>query len=516
MPANDSTRDSITSATSGVSRRRFVKAAGASGIAVGLAGCTGGGGGDGGDGGDGGGGDGGATDTPINTEPPEEEVTIQLLADANFEGASDQIMQTMRENGGLPDTVQVEWLAGSFESGNRQSQFQQLLSAGEGSPTIMMMDNGWTIPFIARNQLQNLSSSLPESLISDVEDRYLDTMLATASNQDGDLFGVPLFADFPTIQYRKDVLREAGYSDSEFETWATEPMTWQDFSNVVADGMEIDGMEQGFNWQGAAYIGLACCDFVEFMGSWGGSYFGEFGNLFGPIGDRPITVEEDQVIDALRMMRTFIHGQDDEFALEGYQDISPDAVVQYTEEPSREPFTQGRTVALRNWPYSININGSEENFGEDLGVMPMPYAVTAEESPYGPEIGGSTSALGGWHLCLNPNSSDAKKQAAAQVFRALNNEQVRLDLFEIGGWIPPIPDLIDTEETRQLDVIGRYVDSIQVAAQNAVPRPVTAIWPQQSTQVSKEVNATIRQQKSPSDAMSALAQSLESLEQQGS
>jgi hypothetical protein len=49
-----------------------------------------------------------------------------------------------------------------------------------------------------------------------------------------------------------------------------------------------------------------------------------------------------------------------------------------------------------------------------------------------------------------------------------------------------------------------------------VPRPVTAIWPQQSTQVSKEVNATIRQQKSPSDAMSALAQSLESLEQQGS
>jgi len=503
----------------GVSRRRFVEAAGASGIVVGLAGCTGGGGGDGSDGGgDGGGDEGGGettTDEPINTEPPEEEVTIQLLADANFEGASDEIMQSLRDKGGLPETVQVDWLAGSFESGNRQSQFQQLLSAGEGSPTIMMMDNGWTIPFIARNQLQNLSASLPDSLVSDVQDRYLDTMLATASNQDGDLFGIPLFADFPTIQYRKDTLREAGYSDSDFETWATEPMQWGEFSEVVADGMGIDGMEQGFNWQGASYVGLACCDFVEFMSSWGGSYFGAFENLFGPIGDRPITVEEEPVINALRMMRTFIHGQDDEYALEGYQDISPDAVVQYTEEPSREPFTQGRTVALRNWPYSININASEENFGEDLGAMPIPYQVTAEESDYGPEIGGSPSALGGWHLCLNPNSSSAKKQAAAQVFRALNNEQVRLDLFEIGGWIPPIPDLIDTEETRQLDVIGRYVDTLQVAAENAVPRPVTAIWPQQSTQVSKEVNATIRQQKSPEDAMSSLADTLESLEQQG-
>ncbi|MEF8877686.1 MAG: substrate-binding domain-containing protein, partial [Haloarculaceae archaeon] len=202
MPANDRTREGRTS---GISRRRFVKAAGASGIAVGLAGCTGGGGGDGGDGGGGDGGGSTATETPISTDPPEEEVTIQLLADANFEGASDQIMQSLRENGGLPDTVQVDWLAGSFESGNRQSQFQQLLSAGEGEPTIMMMDNGWTIPFIARNQLQNLSASLPEDLIGEVQDKYLDTMLATASNRDGDLFGIPLFADFPTIHYRKDV-----------------------------------------------------------------------------------------------------------------------------------------------------------------------------------------------------------------------------------------------------------------------------------------------------------------------
>jgi ABC-type glycerol-3-phosphate transport system substrate-binding protein len=251
------------------------------------------------------------------------------------------------------------------------------------------------------------------------------------------------------------------------------------------------------------------------MGSWGGSYFGEFQNLFGPIGDRPITVEEEPVINALRMMRTFIHGSDDEFALDGYQDISPDAVVQYTEEPSREPFTQGRTVALRNWPYSININGASDVYGEDLGVMPIPFAVSAEDSAYGPEIGGSTSALGGWHLCLNPNASDAKKQAALQVFQALNNDQVRLDLFEIGGWIPPIPDLINTSETQELDIIGRYVDSLQVAASNAVPRPVTAIWPQQSTQVASEVNSCIRQQKSPEDAMSSLAGSLESLEQQG-
>ena len=497
---------------SGVSRRRFVKAAGASGAVYGLAGCAGGGGGS------------ESTETEqIDTEPPSEEVTVELATDSNFKSAGDQIVQSMREHGGLPETVDIKWTAGSFESGDRQAKYQQLLNAGNSSPTIMMMDNGWTIPFIARDQLTNLSQALPDEIVSTVKDDYVQTMVATATDQSGDLFGVPLFADFPTIQYRKDVLREAGYSDADFDQWATEPMTWSEFSTVVAEGREaLDGMldgdttAQGFNWQGKAYVGLACCDLVEFMGSWGGSYFGEFGNLFGPVGDRPVTVDEQQVVDAIKMMRTFIYGSDDPEALDDYEQISPQNVVSYTEEPSRTPFTEGRAVALRNWPYSININGTEENFGEDLGVMPMPYAVTADESKYGPEIGGSTSALGGWHLALNPNAPAEKKSAAYQVFKALQTDQVRLDLFEIGGWIPPIPDLIDTEQTRQLDLIGRYVDSLAVASENAVPRPVTAVWPQQSSKISQEVNASLRQEKSPADAMSSLKEAIQSIEEQGS
>jgi len=500
----------------GVRRRRFVKAAGATGAVAGLAGCLGGGGD-----GDGGGGGGGEVET-IPDEPPEEEVEITLSTDSNFANSQEEIVSTMRENGGLPDTVKLNWTAGSFESGQRQARYQQLLGAGQESPTIMMMDNGWTIPFIARNQLLNLNQAFPEDLVSSVEDKLLSNMLATAQGQNGDLFGVPLFADFPTIQYRKDLFREAGYSDSDFDTWATEPMKWSDFSEMVAQVRDETGTEMGFNWQGDSYVGLACCDFVEFMGSWGGSYFGAFDNLFGPVGDRPITVDEEQVLNALQMMRTFIHGQEDPEALSEFTQCSPQNVVSFTEEPSRTPFTEGNAVALRNWPYSIVINGaepSEENdqtgFGEDLGVMPIPFHTSESDSPYGPEIGGSTSALGGWHLTVNPNAPMQKKQAALQVFRALQNDQVRLDLFEIGGWIPPVPDLIDTEETRQLDVIGRYVDSIAVAGQNAVPRPVTAVWPSQSSKVSQQVNASLRQEKSPSQALSDLKGELEALEQQG-
>ena len=494
MPENDTSKS--------VSRRQYLAATGALG-AAGLAGCSGGGG-------DGGGGN---TDEPIDTDAPDEDVTIQVAADSNFANAADDIIQTLREDGGLPENIDIEFLAGSFTTGDRRSQYQQILSAGQERPTIMMMDNGWTIPFIARGQIANLSQQLPSSITDAVTNDYLGNMVATAQGQNGDLYGIPLFADFPTIQYRKDLMREAGYSDSDFETWATEPMTWQEFSQVVRETMDATDTQMGFNWQGAAYEGLSCCDFIEFMGSHGGSYFGEFENYFGPVGDRPITVNDESVINAIRMMRTFINGQDDSTALEGYADISPDAVVQYKEESSREPFTNGNAVALRNWPYSININAASDVFGEDLGVMPIPYAVSRSDSQY-ESIGGSTSALGGWHLTLNPNASDVRKQAAVQLFRALQTDEVRLRMFEIGGWIPPIPDLINTDRTQQLDTIGRYVDSLQVAGQNALPRAVTVVWPSQSTQIANEVNAALRQEKSPSQAMSDLESSLQSIEEQ--
>lgn len=485
-----------------VSRRQYLAATGALG-AAGLAGCSGGGG-------DGGGGN---TDEPIDTDAPDEDVTIQIAADSNFANAADDIIRTLREDGGLPENIDIEFLAGSFTTGDRRSQYQQILSAGQERPTVMMMDNGWTIPFIARGQIANLSQQLPSSITDAVTNDYLGNMVATAQGQNGDLYGIPLFADFPTIQYRKDLMREAGYSDSDFETWATEPMTWQEFSQVVRETMDATDTQMGFNWQGAAYEGLSCCDFIEFMGSHGGSYFGEFENYFGPIGDRPITVNDESVINAIRMMRTFINGQDDPTAVEGYADISPDAVVQYKEESSREPFTNGNAVALRNWPYSININAASDVFGEDLGVMPIPFAVSRNDSQY-ESIGGSTSALGGWHLTLNPNASDVRKQAAVQLFRALQTDEVRIRMFEIGGWIPPIPDLINTDRTRQLEPIGRYVDSLQVAGRNALPRAVTVVWPSQSTQIANEVNAALRQEKSPSQAMSDLESSLQSIEEQ--
>jgi hypothetical protein len=247
-------------------------------------------------------------------------------------------------------------------------------------------------------------------------------------------------------------------------------MTWSEFSQATADAKEEAGTDYGFTFQANIYEGLSCCDFNEFMSSWGGAYFGGRENLFGPVGDRPITVDEQQVIDSIRMVRTFINGSDDEFAMDDYQKISPEAVLQWTEEPSRQPFTNGNAVANRNWPYSIPINGAEDAFGEDFGTMPIPFAVPESESPY-EGLGGTSSALGGWHATINPNAPADKKSAAYHVLNAMKAESVQLLALEEIGWLPPRPDLFESDRAQNVPIIGRYIDTLRVAGENAVPRP---------------------------------------------
>ncbi|MEF8882968.1 MAG: sugar ABC transporter substrate-binding protein, partial [Halapricum sp.] len=61
--------------------------------------------------------------------------------------------------------------------------------------------------------------------------------------------------------------------------------------------------------------------------------------------------------------------------------------------------------------------------------------------------------------------------------------------------------------------IGNFLETMAVAAENTVPRPVTGIWPDESPLIAEEVHNAYRGQKSPEQAMSDLKDSLENVEQ---
>ena len=468
-----------------ISRRRVLKTAGATAfVGAGLAGCL-----------------------ASGQESPN---TVEFAANTDVADMIDEIEAKLHE-AGLPDDIHLSALAGVSASGARKQQYNRWLSAGLENPSLYMMDSGWTIPFILRDQLVNLSERRPD-LTERVKNEYFQTLVETAQGPNGDLYGIPLFPDAGTILYRKDLVKEAGFSPDD-EEWATNPITWKKFSEVAKQTAEQTDTQYGFTFQGAAYEGLSCCDFREFTGTWGGSYFGAKENLFGPVGGRPVTTDSEPVIKATRMVRTFIDGNASNALDSVAGNIAPRAVLQWQEETSRTPFSEGNAVMHRNWPYAINIAGAEDAYGEDLGVMPIPYGVEESEAEFD-GYGGTVSALGGWHVALNPNSQ--KKEMALKVIEAMASEEFYMFLFEELGWLPPVKEMFESQQAQDVPVMGRYLNTLQMAVENAIPRPVTVAWPQQSTKIAQNANSAFSGDGTPKQKMQTLANQLEEIEEQSS
>ncbi|WP_227352874.1 extracellular solute-binding protein [Haladaptatus salinisoli] len=460
-------------------RRRFVKTVGATGALSGLSGLA--------------------------TAARQGQTTIQWAGNPVDKQNVGKINQALH-NAGLPQNINIEVIVTSNISDDVQQQYRQWLQAGRNQPDILRMDSGWTIPFIARGQIANLNQELSQSSLNRIKQDNFTASVNTASAPNGDLYAVPYFTDLPTIQYRKDWVTNAGF-DPDGQNWATEPISWKRFSNVISKTQQQQNTQYGYSWQASAYEGLSCCTFNELMTTWGGAYFGGRDNLFGPVGERPITVNEQPVIQALRMGRTFIHGQQDQFSMQGYQQISPQAVLQWTEGPSQSAFMNENAVAMRWWP--SGLYDAAQKFGDRLGVMPIPYGVRPNQAKY-EGTGGTAAALGGWHLALNPNSQN--KQAAVQVLNAVAKVPFREFEFRTLGYVPPDNTYLQSQRAQQVSIWGNYLDTLRLAGETAIPRPVTVVWPDESTAIADRVNGALAQQQAPQPAMSALQSTLQDIE----
>lgn len=476
----------------GVSRRSFVKAASASGVAVGLAGCIYGG-------------SGGGSGTTV----------VWGFSPTEAQNYGKQIKKLFHDNG-LSKDITLDLSPVSSKTGSQRKKYKQILNAGQSNPDMFMMDCGWTIPFIEREQIMNLQQELPEARIKEINNEYFSPSARTAKDPDtGDIYGVPIYPDFPVMQYRKDLVKKAGYQPDK-KGWATTPKTWKRFNEITADVMKQTNTDMGYSFQFDAYVGLSCCDFNEFLTSWGGAYFGSVNNLFGPIGERPITIAEKPVQQSLRMVRTFIHGQKDPEALSGYSKIAPTEVLTWTEEPSRKPFANGNVVMHRNWPYAIPLTISEAEWAtpETYGVMPIPYSKKGSTSPTQKGVGGTTSALGGWHTTVNPNTEN--KEAVMEIIKTQMKKEVQIGLFDIIGWLPPKPKLLDSKAAQKVEPMGQYLDTFKVSGQNSVSRPVTVVWPSESKATYQEVNAIASQEQPVKSGLEKLDRRITKIENSAS
>ncbi|GAB3673077.1 ABC transporter substrate-binding protein [Halopiger thermotolerans] len=434
-------------------------------------------------------------------------MTVEYATAPLFGDIQDQLIESMR-NAGLPENISVEFSTGVWGADDQQDRYTQILQAGQSTPDVMLTNFSYTSAFAPRGWLVDLNKALPQEKLDELENDYHQTMV-DSMRWEGGLYGIPQFVDIPAILYRKDYVRNAGY-DPEGENWATEPMTWSEFSDIVSDTVEENDLDHGYTLT-LNHRTIAHQTGYEKLVTMGGNYFGDMENQHGPIGDRPITVDDGPVIETLRLLRTFMHGSDDEYALEDVSgDILPSEALGWDTQPSQESFQAGQAAFHRNWSYAIAQFAGEDAFGEDLGVMPFPYGVPKDEAKY-EGTGGTNATLGGWHLSLNPNSENLP--AAVELIKAMTSDQFYLDIFELTGSTPPKPELYESDQAAEVPIMSRYLDTLRLQSENQWVHPINSIWDSQSDAIAEEFTACLEQKQSPEEAAAAAQEAVEEIEQ---
>ena len=311
-------------------------------------------------------------------------------------------------------------------STERLSLYQQILSANSSDIDVMQIDVVW--PGLLANHLLDLRDVLGD----DAAAGHFDTIVINNTIDDR-LVAMPWFTDAGVLYYREDLLEKYGHEV---------PTTWQELTEIAreikdAERAEGNGRMQGFVFQGRAYEGLTV-NALEWVASFGGGTVVD--------NDGEVTINNAQAAEALDLAASWVG------------DISPDGVLNYTEEEARGVFQGGNAVFMRNWPYAWALaQSNDSDVRGNVGVTQLPT---------GGENGQSAAGLGGWNLAVSRYSDNPELAVDLVAFLTGEEEQKRRAIQ--ASYNPTIDALYQDEEV--LEAVP-FFGTLYHTFVNAVARP---------------------------------------------
>ena len=367
---------------------------------------------------------------------------------------------------------QVNLISTPNSATERLALYQQLLAAGASDVDVFQIDVVW--PGILGNHFLDLAP-----YAKDVVKNHFAAIVQN-NTVDGKLVAMPWFTDAGLLYYRKDLLAKHG---------AQPPQTWQELTDTakkIQDAERAAGNDKmwGFVWQGRAYEGLTC-NALEWVSSYNG------GTIVDDKGK--ITINNPKAVAALDTAAGWV------------KTISPEGVLNYTEEESRGVFQSGNAVFMRNWPYAWPLaQGPESAIKDKVGVSALPR---------GGADGRHAATLGGWQLSVSKYSKNKELAADLVMYLTSAEEQKRRAIH--GAYNPTIESLYkDADVLKAVPFFGELYDTFV----NAVARPSTvtgAKYNQVSNEFWNAVHGVLSGRAKAQDSLAQLETSLKRMSRGG-
>lgn len=336
------------------------------------------------------------------------------------------------------------------------------LNAKNGEPDVFTQDCIWIPEFGGAG----LALPLDEFITDEDKAAYYPGLIENCT-WDGKTVAWPWFVDGGFLYYRSDLLDKHGFAA---------PTSWEELTNAATEivAQEENPELQGFLWQ-AKQAEVLVCDWVEFLGSAGGS------TLTG----LEVTINNDAGNAALQFMHDLIYELQ----------VTPEAVLTYDEEPSRQPFTSGNGVFLRNWSYVYNI-------AQDPAESKVVDQVAFEPLPHFPE-GKSTATLGGYQFGVNASSKHPEEAFKLVQYLSSEASQKRYAL-EIAV-APTRPAVYDDPELQEKNP---FMVGLKEVFTGSTARPIHPAYPQMSLAMQSGLSSALANQKGVKEALDEMAQQI--------
>lgn len=311
--------------------------------------------------------------------------------------------------------------------------------------------NGWTVPLDDKWPSSDRSNYLPGPL--------------QGCTYNGKLWAAPCYTDAGLIYYRTDIIK-------------TPPTTWQELS-TMSKAVPSSQAKFGYLWQGAQYEGLVC-DFIEVL-------YGYNGSVLDANDPKKITINSPEAVQALTEMVGWVGT------------ISPAAVTTYKEEDARSAWQNGDAAFMRNWPYAF-VLGNDPKTSKIAGKFDVHPMLSSGGSSTG------HSNLGGWQYGINAFSKNPDAAWKFIQFMLTPTTQktlaTDLSLFATLKSIYTDPDVLAKNP---------FFGKMQPVLQGALPRPVSAFYPDISNAIQLRVHNALTKQSNVADSLSALQSDLQAI-----
>lgn len=374
------------------------------------------------------------------------------------------------------DNIDFEIYEITGDTDQATQKLKAQLSSKKSDPDIFNLDSIYVQQFAAADWLEPIGNHIDKSVI----DRFADAGVS-AGTWNGKLHAAPQFMSAGLMYWNKSHLEQAGL-DPE-----TPPKTPTELASKSQKVLQETDVENGFVWQGKQYEGLVC-DWLEWVHGRGGWVFGGAENLHATPGDRPVTIDSEEVIQGTRDMRKFIYDSK----------ISPKSVLSMSEGSSSRVFMQGNAAFHRNWFYLPPIlqNDEKSKIVDEWGMAPVP---------------GGHGTLGNETYGINPYSKNPK--AAAEVVKLLSlDKEINIEKMKVGR-IPPANEYWTDSDFKEIEPLGPYLGTYADVLEESIERPATPLYQTESQQVFQTfVSGVLNQKYSAEEGMKKAAKKLKQIE----